>query len=100
MGFALDGPVLLWYNSTLRWYAEGGPFHGKGTGSPVHGGGRQAGPAGPVRLLLARDADPQLTRALAEQAVAQGVETVWFGSRKELGHACGITVGAAAAAEL
>ena len=52
------------------------------------------------RLLLARDADPQLTRALAEQAVAQGVETVWFGSRKELGHACGITVGAAAAAEL
>ena len=32
--------------------------------------------------------------------MAQGVETVWFGSRKELGHACGITVGAAAAAEL
>ena len=52
------------------------------------------------RLLLARDADPQLTQALAEQAMAQGVETVWFGSRKELGHACGITVGAAAAAEL
>ena len=51
-------------------------------------------------IETARDADPQLTQALAEQAVAQGVETVWFGSRKELGHACGITVGAAAAAEL
>ena len=61
---------------------------------------RRALSGGPRRLLLARDADPQLTRALAEQAVAQGVETVWFGSRKELGHACGITVGAAAAAEL
>ncbi len=51
-------------------------------------------------VYLAKDADPQLTRALAEQAMAQDVETVWFGSRKELGHACGITVGAAAAAEL
>ena len=46
------------------------------------------------------DLQPTPLPALAEQAVAQGVETVWFGSRKELGHACGITVGAAAAAEL
>ena len=52
------------------------------------------------RLYLARDADPQLTRPLAEQAGAQGVEAVWLGSMRELGRACGIAVGAAVAAEL
>ena len=50
------------------------------------------------RLYLAQDADPQLTRPLAEQAGAQGVETVWLGSMRELGRACGIAVGAAVAA--
>ena len=50
------------------------------------------------RLYLARDADPQLTRPLAEQAGAQGVEAVWLDSMRELGRACGIAVGAAVAA--
>ena len=52
------------------------------------------------RLYLAQDADPQLTRPLAEQAQTQGVETVWLGSMKELGRACGIAVGAAVAAAI
>ena len=52
------------------------------------------------RLWLAQDADPQLTRPLAEQAGAQGVEAVWLGSMKELGRACGIAVGAAVAADV
>lgn len=50
------------------------------------------------RLYLARDADPQLTRPLAEQARDQGVETFWSDSMKELGRDCGIAVGAAVAA--
>ena len=50
------------------------------------------------RLYLAEDADPQLTRPLAEQARDQGVETFWLGSMKELGRDCGIAVGAAVAA--
>ena len=52
------------------------------------------------RLFLARDADPHLTQALEEQAGRQGVETVWLDSMRELGRACGVAVGAAAAAEL
>lgn len=50
------------------------------------------------RLYLARDADPQLTRPLAEQAQEQGVEISWASSMKELGRDCGIAVGAAVAA--
>ena len=50
------------------------------------------------RLYLAQDADPQLTHALAGQARELGVEAVWLGSMRELGRACGIAVGAAAAA--
>ena len=52
------------------------------------------------RLYLAKDADPQLTRPLAEQAGAQGIEAVWLDSMKELGRACGIAVGAAVAATI
>ena len=52
------------------------------------------------RLYLAKDADPQLTLTLAEQARAQGVETLWLGSMKELGRDCGIAVGAAVAADV
>ena len=52
------------------------------------------------RLYLAQDADPQLTRPLAEQAREQGVEAVWLGSMKELGRDCGIAVGAAVAAAI
>ena len=50
------------------------------------------------RLYLARDADPQLTGPLAEQAGAQGVEAVWLGTMKVLGRDCGIAVGASVAA--
>lgn len=50
------------------------------------------------RLYLAKDADPQLTQPLARQAAEQGVETVWAGSMRELGRACGIAVGTSAAA--
>lgn len=52
------------------------------------------------RLYLAQDADPQLTRPLAEKAQDQGVEAVWLGSMKELGRGCGIAVGAAVAADI
>ena len=52
------------------------------------------------RLWLAQDADPQLTRPLAEQARDQGVEAVWLGSMRELGRDCGIAVGAAVAADI
>lgn len=50
------------------------------------------------RLYLAQDADPQLTQPLAEQAGAQGIEVCWHPSMKELGRACGISVGAACGA--
>ena len=60
---------------------------------------RRALNAGRARqLYLAQDADPQLTRPLAEQAGTQGVEAVWLSSMRELGRACGIAVGAAVAA--
>ena len=60
---------------------------------------RRALNAGRVRrLYLAKDADPQLTLTLAEQAREQGVETLWLGSMRELGRDCGIAVGAAVAA--
>ena len=60
---------------------------------------RRALNAGRVkRLLLARDADPQLTQPLERQARGQGIEAVWLGSMKELGRDCGIAVGAAVAA--
>ena len=50
------------------------------------------------RLFLARDADPQLTQPLSDQAEGQGVEVCWTDSMRELGRACGIAVGAAVAA--
>ena len=51
-----------------------------------------------VRLFLAKDADPQITGPLAEQAGARNVEVCWADSMKALGRACGIAVGAAVAA--
>lgn len=53
-----------------------------------------------VRVLLARDADPAVTGPIEALSRAHSVETVWFGSMKELGRACGIAVGAASAADL
>ena len=50
------------------------------------------------RIFLARDADPQLTEPLADLCVQRGVPVEWVPSMKELGTACGIAVGSAAAA--
>lgn len=50
------------------------------------------------RLYLAKDADPQLTRPLERQAREAGVAVVWADTMRALGRACGVAVGAAAAA--
>ena len=55
---------------------------------------------GLLRVFLARDADPAVTEPLAELAQANGTEIVWVGKMHDLGRACGIDVGAAAAATL
>ena len=49
-------------------------------------------------VFLARNADPALTGPLAELCDAEGVPYSWVRSMKELGEACGIDVGTAAAA--
>lgn len=51
-------------------------------------------------LFMARDADPQLLAPLERQAAERNVEVRWADSMRELGHACGIAVGAAVAAAL
>ena len=53
-----------------------------------------------ARVFLARDADPAITEPLAELAQANGAEIVWVGKMHDLGRACNIDVGAAAAATL
>ena len=107
MGFTLDWLVLVCYNSKLRRYhlcvKKGAcPVPNELTNSAKVVGVKQVRRAlntgRAKRLCLAKDADPQITRPLAEQAREQGVETVWLDSMKELGRDCGIAVGAAAAA--
>lgn len=51
-------------------------------------------------VYLAKDADPRLTEPVEAQCREQGVECLWAPSMAELGAACGIDVGAAAAARL
>lgn len=54
---------------------------------------------GGVRLVfLAGDADPAITEPLAALCEQTEVKCVWVGSMTDLGQACGIDVGAAAAA--
>ena len=55
---------------------------------------------GVTRVYLARDADPAVTMPLAELARKTGVEIIWVGKMHDLGRACDIDVGAAAAATL
>ena len=55
---------------------------------------------GVARVYLAQDADPAITMPLAELAQANGVEIIWVGKMHDLGRACNIDVGAAAAATL
>lgn len=55
---------------------------------------------GVARVYLAQDADPAVTMPLAELAQRSGTEIIWVGKMHDLGRACGIDVGAAAAATL
>lgn len=50
-----------------------------------------------LRVYLASDADPALTGPLAEACAGQNVPVEWVPSMRELGAACGISVGASAA---
>ena len=49
-------------------------------------------------VLLARDADPRLTEDLERLCLEKGISCHWIGKMSDLGSACGIEVGAAAAA--
>ena len=55
---------------------------------------------GVSRVYLALDADPAVTMPLAELAQACGTAIYWVGKMHDLGRACDIDVGAAAAATL
>ena len=62
---------------------------------------RKALNAGQVfRVYLARNADPAITEPLMALCKETGVDFAWARSMNELGRACGIEVGAAAAAAL
>ena len=50
------------------------------------------------RVFLARNADPAITEPIAALCQLNQVDFVWVRSMTDLGHACGIEVGAAAAA--
>ncbi len=50
------------------------------------------------KVYLAQDADPAITEPIAQMCLDQKVPFSWVRSMKELGHACKIDVGAAAAA--
>ena len=52
------------------------------------------------RVFLARNADPALTEPIEALCLQKSVAYVWVKSMSELGQACGIDVGAAAAAAL
>ena len=62
---------------------------------------RKAVRAGRVRCVyLAENADPALTQPLAELCGDNQIQITWVASMETLGSACGIEVGAAAAAVL
>ena len=50
------------------------------------------------QVFLAKNADPALTEPIAVICQTNNVEYAWVKSMTDLGHACGIEVGAAAAA--
>ena len=52
------------------------------------------------RVFLARNADPAITEPIEAMCQLKSVECIWVKSMTDLGHACGIDVGAAAAAAL
>ena len=51
-------------------------------------------------VFLAENADPAVTQPLEELCAANHIQITWVRSMAELGRACGIEVGAAAAALL
>ena len=60
---------------------------------------RKALNAGKAKTVyLAKNADPAITEPLAAVCQHNNVECVWVRSMSDLGNACGIEVGAAAAA--
>ena len=52
------------------------------------------------RVYLACNADPAITEPIEAMCQLNSVECIWVKSMTDLGHACGIDVGAAAAAAL
>ena len=50
------------------------------------------------QVFLAENADPALTEPIEAMCLQNHVSCVWVPNMAELGHACGIDVGAAAAA--
>ncbi|MCI8842881.1 MAG: 50S ribosomal protein L7ae-like protein [Oscillospiraceae bacterium] len=52
------------------------------------------------KVFLARDAESRLTAPIEAQCETDGIAVVWVATMAELGAACGIEVGAAAAATL
>ena len=60
---------------------------------------RKAVKAGRVRcVFLAENADPAVTEPLEALCAANHIQITWVASMADLGRACGIEVGAAAAA--
>lgn len=60
---------------------------------------KKAVSAGRVRyVFLAENADPAITEPIAEMCSQMDIQIAWVRSMAELGRACGIEVGAAAAA--
>ena len=51
-------------------------------------------------VFLAKNADPAMTNPIAQLCMESGVKAVWCQTMAELGRACGIDVGASAAAVL
>ena len=50
------------------------------------------------RVFLAKNADPAITEPIEEMCGKLHIQITWVRSMAELGHKCGIEVGAAAAA--
>ncbi len=50
-----------------------------------------------LKVFIARDADGRVTRDLQELCIQRSIEVVFVDSMKQLGRACGISVGASAA---
>jgi len=51
-------------------------------------------------VFLAENADPAVTEPIAQMCSASNIQIYWVSSMADLGRACGIEVGAAAAAVL